>query len=95
MRGMGTLLVVLAAALALAQPATASEKNTLERYAQATWRSFATMTDERSGLPPDILNRDGTTSVQTSTTNIGAYMWSARGGRAARGSSATASWCAG
>ena len=35
------------------------------------------MTDERSGLPADILNADGTTSVQTSTTNIGAYMWSA------------------
>jgi hypothetical protein len=77
MRGMGTVLVVLAAALALAQPATATEKGTLERYAEATWRSFATMTDDTSGLPPDILNRDGTTSVQTSTTNIGAYMWSA------------------
>ena len=35
------------------------------------------MTDERSGMPADILNADGTTSVQTSTTNIGAYMWSA------------------
>ena len=35
------------------------------------------MTDERSGLPADILNADGTRSVQTSTTNIGAYMWSA------------------
>ena len=35
------------------------------------------MTDERSGLPSDILNADGTRSVQTSTTNIGAYMWSA------------------
>ena len=35
------------------------------------------MTDERSGLPADILNADGSRSVQTSTTNIGAYMWSA------------------
>src|SRR5262245_59844147 len=77
MRGMGTLLIALAAALALAQPATASEKGTLDRYAEATWRSFAAMTDKDSGLPPDILNTDGTTSVQTSTTNIGAYMWSA------------------
>ena len=77
MRGLGTLLVGIALALAIAQPATANDRGTLERYAQATWRSFATMTDERSGLPPDILNRDGTTSVQTSTTNIGAYMWSA------------------
>ena len=43
MRGMGTMLVVLAAALALAQPATASDKGTLKRYAEATWRSFATI----------------------------------------------------
>ena len=35
------------------------------------------MTDARSGLPSDILESDGTRSVQTSTTNIGAYMWSA------------------
>src|SRR3954470_3994667 len=35
------------------------------------------MTDRDSGLPADILNSDGSTSVQTSTTNIGAYMWSA------------------
>jgi hypothetical protein len=35
------------------------------------------MTDARSGLPADILESDGTRSVQTSTTNIGAYMWSA------------------
>jgi putative glucoamylase/uncharacterized protein DUF3131 len=35
------------------------------------------MTDAKSGLPADVLNADGSTSVQTSTTNIGAYMWSA------------------
>ena len=35
------------------------------------------MTDERTGLPADSLKADGTRSVQTSTTNIGAYMWSA------------------
>ena len=35
------------------------------------------MTDENSGLPADVLNADGSKSVQTSTTNIGAYMWSA------------------
>jgi hypothetical protein len=71
------VLVVVVAALAAAQPAAARDNSTLERYAEATWRSFAAMTDERSGLPADILNADGTTSVQTSTTNIGAYMWSA------------------
>jgi hypothetical protein len=35
------------------------------------------MTDEDSGFPADKLEADGTSSVQTSTTNIGAYMWSA------------------
>ena len=49
----------------------------LRAYAHGTWASFVAMTDERSGLPADILNSNGTTSVQTSTTNIGAYMWSA------------------
>jgi hypothetical protein len=76
-RGMGTLIVAVVAVLALVQPAAAQDRGTLERYAEATWRSFAVMTDEESGLPPDALNADGTTSVQTSTTNIGAYMWSA------------------
>ena len=35
------------------------------------------MTDEGTGLPGGPLKADGTRSVQTSTTNIGAYMWSA------------------
>ena len=66
----------MVAALAMAQPAAASDR-TLERYAEGTWRSFEAMTDARSGMPSDILRSDGTRSVQTSTTNIGAYMWSA------------------
>ena len=73
-------LLALVAALALAQPAVAGghgSDRTLERYAEGTWRSFDAMSDEDSGLPSDILERDGTRSVQTSTTNIGAYMWSA------------------
>jgi hypothetical protein len=49
----------------------------LREYAQRTWASMAAMTDPASGLPADILEADGTTSVQTSTTNIGAYLWSA------------------
>ena len=69
-------LVVLVAALALAQPAAADDR-VLQRYAEGTWRSFDAMTDAGSGLPTDKLERDGTRSVQTSTTNIGAYMWSA------------------
>jgi len=73
-------LLALVAALAAAQPAAAGGHGgdrALERYAEGTWRSFDAMTDQDSGLPSDILERDGTRSVQTSTTNIGAYMWSA------------------
>src|SRR5687767_10563127 len=70
-------LLALVAALAAAQPAAAQGGGTLERYAEGTWRSFDAMTPSRSGLPADVLNSDGSRSVQTSTTNIGAYMWSA------------------
>jgi Putative glucoamylase/Protein of unknown function (DUF3131)/RTX calcium-binding nonapeptide repeat (4 copies) len=69
-------LLVLVAALAAAQPAAADDR-TLQRYAEGTWRSFEAMTDAGSGLPADVLEEDGTRSVQTSTTNIGGYMWSA------------------
>src|ERR687887_416790 len=69
------LLLALVVALLCAAPAQASDE--LARYARATWASMAAMTDARSGLPADSLDGDGTTSVQTSTTNIGAYMWSA------------------
>ncbi len=57
-----------------AAPAAASPLND---YARTTWSSLAAMTDPATGLPADSLDADGTTSVQTSTTNIGAYMWSA------------------
>jgi Putative glucoamylase/RTX calcium-binding nonapeptide repeat (4 copies)/Protein of unknown function (DUF3131) len=75
------MLLAAAIAAALAQPAAASaggdDKRALERYAKGTWASFAAMTDDASGLPTDKLESDGTRSVQTSTTNIGSYMWSA------------------
>jgi len=51
-------------------------RETLHRYARDTWASFDAMTDTESGLPADTLRADGERSVQTSTTNIGAYMWS-------------------
>ncbi|HEY6891467.1 MAG TPA: glucoamylase family protein [Solirubrobacter sp.] len=75
-------VAALVALLFLMPVATASANDhggggDLESYARSTWASFTAMTDEKSGLPADILNADGTTSVQTSTTNIGAYMWSA------------------
>jgi len=63
--------------LAVLVPAPAASASPLQDYAKRTWASFDAMTDRSSGLPADILNSDGTTSVQTSTTNIGAYMWSA------------------
>jgi hypothetical protein len=52
-----------------------AQRATLLRYATDTWDGFVAMTDEESGLPADSLKFDGTRSVQTSTTNIGAYMW--------------------
>jgi hypothetical protein len=70
---------VVCAAMLWAAPAHAgsADRATLERYARATWSSMAAMTDARSGLPTDQLHADGTRDVQTSTTNIGAYLWSA------------------
>jgi hypothetical protein len=49
----------------------------MRRYAADTWASMAAMTYDESGLVADSLADDGTRSVQTSTTNIGAYLWSA------------------
>ena len=57
--------------------ATTATDATLMRYAEHTWASFTAMVDTDSGLPTDQLFDDGHTDVQTSTTNIGAYMWSA------------------
>jgi hypothetical protein len=72
----GAALVVAILALAPAAHAAGGERATLERYARDTWASFVAMTDPDSGLPADSLSADGARSVQTSTTNIGAYMWS-------------------
>jgi hypothetical protein len=69
----GVTAVALMAAPAEAQgPGDAA----LQRYAVDTWESFVAMTDPQSGLPTDKLFADGTRAVQTSTTNIGAYLWS-------------------
>jgi hypothetical protein len=68
-----TLAVLVPAAVA---PDLRDTRGTLERYARDTWASFVAMTDEKTGLPADSLHIDGTRSVQTSITNIGAYMWS-------------------
>jgi hypothetical protein len=72
-------IAMVAALVVLAVPAQAAAggHTELRDYARGTWASLAAMTDSSSGLPADILNSDGSTSVQTSTTNIGAYMWSA------------------
>jgi len=62
---------------AVASTGSPNTNTTLHQYAARTWASFVAMTDRRSGLPADSLGIDGTRSVQTSTTNIAAYMWSA------------------
>ncbi|MDX6476423.1 MAG: hypothetical protein QOH95_1934 [Gaiellaceae bacterium] len=70
----GAALLAIAPATA---PAAESPDATLHRYAADTWASFVAMTDPASGLPTDQLHADGARDVQTSTTNIGAYLWSA------------------
>lgn len=72
-------LVIVAVAFPAAASAgslKAAQRDTLLGYAQDTWASFVAMTDAETGLPADSLATDGTPSIQTSTTNIGAYMWS-------------------
>jgi hypothetical protein len=74
------LAALVCAAMLVTTPgvAPAAEGDaTLQRYARDTWASFEAMTPQRSGLPSDILEADGGRSVQTSTTNVGAYLWSA------------------
>jgi hypothetical protein len=62
---------------AVAQPAAAAaDQQTLLRYGTDTWASFVAMVDDQSGLPTDKLQVDGSRGIQTSTTNIGAYLWS-------------------
>jgi Putative glucoamylase/Protein of unknown function (DUF3131)/RTX calcium-binding nonapeptide repeat (4 copies) len=77
-RGRGVALAcALLACAVCAAPAAADDRAAMQRYATDTWASFVAMTDEDSGLPADVLSADGTRSIQTSTTNVGAYMWSA------------------
>jgi len=75
------LMLVAAAAPGRAAGVAAStpsgDSQILREYAARTWASLAAMTDQRSGLPADSLGDDGVRSIQTSTTNIGAYLWSA------------------
>src|SRR4051794_15609064 len=73
---LGTI-AVLAALLLLPATASAHGDADLRDYARGTWASFVAMTDARTGLPTDALKADGTRDVKTSTTNIGAYLWSA------------------
>jgi Putative glucoamylase/Protein of unknown function (DUF3131) len=77
-RNVAVAAVVVAIAVGLFAPAAfaKTKSDVLQTYARDTWASFVAMTDPQSGLPADRLEADGTRSVQTSTTNIGAYMWS-------------------
>src|SRR3954464_12339202 len=78
-RMLTTVAATLLASLVLTAPGAlaARPQDALMRYAHDTWASLAAMTDAQSGPPADSLDADGSRSVQTSTTNIGAYMWSA------------------
>jgi hypothetical protein len=71
-----SVVAVVPSAASRTRPAE-SDTHRLQRYAAGTWRSFLHMVDTPSGLPTDQLFADGHTDVQTSTTNIGAYLWSA------------------
>lgn len=60
-------------------PLTATDHDTLRRYAADTWRSMLAMTDEDTGLPSDNVAADlspESRSAYTSPTNIGGYLWS-------------------
>ena len=72
----GAVILPAAAAGAGSAGLSPAGRVTLLGYARDTWASFVAMTDPTSGLRADSLEADGTASVQTSTTNIGAYMWS-------------------
>lgn len=74
-----TALVVLTGSTAQASPQASPRSGdaVLRDYAARTWASLVAMTDARTGLPADSLTDAGVRSVQTSTTNIGAYLWSA------------------
>ena len=81
--GIASLIALLTLALApmagagtTSHEVSAGREPVLRRYAADTWRSLVAMTDPGSGLPADNLSIDGARSVETSTTNIGAYLWS-------------------
>ena len=69
-----TVLWAVPSAPADADGGGGADRATLTRYAEHTWASFTAMVDTESGLPTDQLFDDGHTDVQTSTTNIGAYL---------------------
>jgi len=69
--------VAALAAMLLIPAGASADALPLTQVAQRTWNSMAAMVDTDSGLPADVLNANGSTSIQTSTTNVGAYMWSA------------------
>jgi hypothetical protein len=71
--------LALGASFGGAGSAAAAPEDSLERYAADTWQSFDAMIDPDSGLPTDSLSVTGERAVQTSNTNIGAYLWSTVG----------------
>jgi hypothetical protein len=52
------------------------DRKTLLDYARTTYASLVAMTSPTTGLPADRMSSTGVRSPETSTTNIGGFMWS-------------------
>jgi hypothetical protein len=73
-----TAALTLTAIPAAAEAHRTKPDRTLERYADATWKSFVKLVEPRTGLPADNIGgrlSQRTRSGYTSPTNIGMYLW--------------------
>ncbi len=57
-------------------PVPGKARETLLDYARTTYASLVAMTNPTTGLPADRMSSTGVQSPETSTTNIGGFMWS-------------------
>jgi Putative glucoamylase/Protein of unknown function (DUF3131) len=66
-----------ASAAGVAQaPLPGKARKALRDYARTTYASLVAMTSPVTGLPADRMSSAGVQSAETSTTNIGGFMWS-------------------
>src|SRR3954453_17179939 len=64
------------AATAAQAGAPGNSRKRLLEYARTTYASLVAMTSPATGLPADRMSSAGVRSPETSTTNIGGFMWS-------------------